>query len=124
MVETSLLPFVWETLFPTGAGRYMDEWERAEKGIRILDGALPFIAVPGNHDYDRAYSADGGNCFISDYDHLFAENCVSLMKDSALREKISRQGYETVRKHYSWGEKLAGYDKIALTDGNAHELYT
>lgn len=68
--------------------------------------------------------SDGGNCFISDYDHLFAENCVSLMKDSALREKISRQGYETVRKHYSWDEKLAGYEKIALTDGNAHELYT
>lgn len=54
-------------------GRHMDEWERAEKGIRILDGALPFIAVPGNHDYDRAYSADGGTDNRIDGNSLFTK---------------------------------------------------
>lgn len=42
-------------------GKYLVEWERADKGMRILNNLVPFIAVPGNHDYDEAYSVNGGN---------------------------------------------------------------
>lgn len=31
---------------------YKYEWEKADEGISILDGSLPFGIVPGNHDYD------------------------------------------------------------------------
>ena len=42
-------------------GKSFFEWECADIGMRILDDVVPFIAVPGNHDYDIAYSVDGGN---------------------------------------------------------------
>ena len=41
-------------------GCNLTEWERADKGMRILNDVVPFIVVPGNHDYDKAYSEDGG----------------------------------------------------------------
>lgn len=52
---------------------------------------------------------DGKNCLISDDNHAFAEKCVSLMNDAKLRVGISLQGYNTVKSHYSWNEKLNGY---------------
>ena len=42
-------------------GKSVFEWECADKGMRIIDDVVPFIAVPGNHDYDTVFSADGGN---------------------------------------------------------------
>ena len=42
-------------------GKHLSEWERADKGMRILNDIVPFIVVPGNHDYDEVYSADGGS---------------------------------------------------------------
>lgn len=46
--------------FVQSQGTKPQEWERADKGMSILNGVLPFIFVPGNHDYDRTLSADGG----------------------------------------------------------------
>ena len=41
-------------------GQKMGEWERAEKGMSIIDGIVPFIAVPGNHDYDAVFDYGTG----------------------------------------------------------------
>ena len=41
-------------------GNKEGEWERAEKAMTIIDGIIPFIAVPGNHDYDIAFDYGTG----------------------------------------------------------------
>ena len=41
-------------------GKYGSEWKRAEKAMSIIDGIVPFIAVPGNHDYDLVFDYGGG----------------------------------------------------------------
>lgn len=58
--------------------------------------------------------SDGENCFIQDDEKSFAEKCILLMQNEEIRKSISRNGYETVKKQYSWNEKLEGYEKIAL----------
>lgn len=40
-------------------GEYEIEWERSAMGMRIIDGIVPFIAVPGNHDYDACFATAG-----------------------------------------------------------------
>lgn len=37
-------------------GDYLIEWEKAQKGISFLNNQLPFLLVPGNHDYDRFFA--------------------------------------------------------------------
>ena len=54
----------------------------------------------------------GTNCLIADDRHALADACVQLMTNRELRNKIARQGYETVRTHYTWEAKLAGYENI------------
>lgn len=72
-------------------------------GIGIPVVMTPLIAQAINE------LCDGKNCLISDDNHAFAEKCVSLMNDAKLRVGISLQGYNTVKSHYSWNEKLNGY---------------
>ena len=55
---------------------------------------------------------DNENSFIKDNDEEFAKTCILLMKDVKLRNQISQNGYSLVIKHYSWNEKLAGYENI------------
>ena len=35
-----------------------------------------------------------------------------MMENETDRNRISRSGYDTVRKYYSWQEKLSGYDHL------------
>ncbi len=46
--------------FVSNWGQSAFEWECADKGMRILDDVIPFIAVPGNHDYDTPLSVGSG----------------------------------------------------------------
>ena len=34
------------------------EWDRAESALRIMDGRVPYVLLPGNHDYGYSGSAD------------------------------------------------------------------
>lgn len=65
----------------------------------LISGAIPELS-------------NGENCFIQDDVNAFAEKCVSLMQNDDIRASISRNGYEMVKKHYSWNEKLEGYEKL------------
>ena len=56
--------------------------------------------------------ADGNNCFIRDGEQAFADACLRLMREPALRNDIGRKGYDMVVRHYSWEEKLRGYELI------------
>ena len=53
---------------------------------------------------------DGENCLIRDGEQPFADACLRLMSDTSLRNSMAQQGYEMVKKHYSWEEKLRGYE--------------
>ena len=57
--------------------------------------------------------SDGENCFIQENNLDFAKACIEVLQSVQKREYISRNGYELVKKYYSWNEKLAGYEKIA-----------
>lgn len=53
---------------------------------------------------------NGKNCFIEDDENLFAKKILLLMTNIAERKLIAENGYELVKKHYSWNSKLEGYD--------------
>jgi hypothetical protein len=55
---------------------------------------------------------DGVNCYIKDDDNEFAACCVNLMRDKMQREVIADAGYAVVKNHYSWEEKLQGYETL------------
>ena len=53
---------------------------------------------------------DGENCLIRDGEQPFADACLRLMSDTSLRNSMAQKGYDMVRQHYSWEEKLRGYE--------------
>lgn len=55
---------------------------------------------------------DGENCFIKDNTENFAECCIKIMKEENTHSSISKDGYEMVKNHYSWNEKLEGYEVL------------
>ena len=55
---------------------------------------------------------DGDNCLIRDGEQPFADACLRLMSDPSLRNSMAQHGYEMVKKHYSWKEKLRGYEVL------------
>lgn len=73
-------------------------------GIPVILTSLTTRSIP--------QMKDGENCLIRDDAKSMADACVNVMNDSSLREKLSTNGYEMVGKHYSWDEKLSGYEDI------------
>ncbi len=48
--------------------------------------------------------------FVDDLEAFLSDAC--LMDDPTLRNSIAQKGYDMVRQHYSWEEKLRGYEKL------------
>lgn len=71
-------------------------------GIPVVLTSLISHAIPELHD--------GENSLIRDGEQPFADACLRLMSDTSLRNSMAQQGYEMVRQHYSWEEKLRGYE--------------
>ena len=55
---------------------------------------------------------NGENCIISDESQAFADSCLKLMSNPSLRRDMGRKGYDMVLRHYSWSEKLNGYEHV------------
>ena len=55
---------------------------------------------------------DGENCLIRDDEQPFADACLRLMGDPSLRNSMAQRGYEMVKQHYSWEEKLRGFEQL------------
>lgn len=55
---------------------------------------------------------DGDNCLVRDNARQIADACIELMNNASLRSDLSAQGYEMVKNHYSWNEKLNNYEII------------
>ncbi len=56
---------------------------------------------------------DGENCFIRDDNQSFANICIELLNNQQLRTTMREQGRKMVIEHYSWDEKLKGYELIS-----------
>lgn len=54
----------------------------------------------------------GENCYIADDPFEFAEVCMNLISDKELRDRIAKKGFEMVKEHYSWHDKLMNYEII------------
>lgn len=79
------------------------------KVLVAMANAIPVVltplianAIPELHD--------GENCFIRDDAQSFADICIELLDNQQLRDSIRKQGRKTVIEHYSWNEKLKGYE--------------
>lgn len=73
-------------------------------GIPVVLTSLIAKAIPELHD--------GENCFIRDDNQSFADICIELLDNQQLRSTIREQGRKAVIEHYSWEEKLRGYEQI------------
>lgn len=73
-------------------------------GVPVVMSSLISRAIPE--------LVSGTNCIIEDADQAFADACMRMMENETDRNHISRSGYDTVRKYYSWQEKLSGYDLL------------
>lgn len=49
------------------------------------------------------------NCMIQEGASAFAEDCLRIMRHSELRQQLADAGYDVVKQHYSWTEKIRGY---------------
>ena len=81
------------------------------KVLVAMANAMPVVltslianAIPELHD--------GKNCFIRDDNQSFADICIELLDNGQLRDCIRENGHKTVLEHYSWEEKLRGYESI------------
>ena len=54
----------------------------------------------------------GENCYIADDPFEFAKVCMNLISDKELRDRIAKKGFEMVKEHYSWHDKLMNYEII------------
>lgn len=73
-------------------------------GIPVVMTSLISHAIPELND--------GKNCFIRDDNKEFANICVRLMTNGKVRHDMATKGYNMVRQHYSWEEKLKGYETL------------
>ena len=54
------------------------------------------------------------NCLICDDARDFAAACLQVIRDGELRNRLAKNGYNMVARHYSWNEKLEGYENFAV----------
>lgn len=73
-------------------------------GLPVVMSALISQAIPELRD--------GENCFICNEAVDIAQRCIQLMNEIDRRHIIAQNGYNMVLQHYSWEEKLQGYEII------------
>ena len=88
--------------------------KRATNTIVLMQGQLTYVPVVLTPLIAKAIPElqNGDNCLICEDSQDFAKACLSLIENKELHKKIRTKGYEMVVKHYSWHEKLKGYEII------------
>ena len=74
--------------------------------IPVVLTSLIATAIPELHDEE--------NCLIRNSNEDFAEACLSLINNPNLRTKLRINGRKLVIDHYSWEEKLRGYEDVSI----------
>lgn len=54
------------------------------------------------------------NAIIADNRKQFADACLHIMENAEQRNKLAENGYQMIQKHYSWFDRLAGYETLSL----------
>jgi len=54
-------------------GGEISQWQNADAAMRVLDGKVPYMAVIGNHDYDRA-NPSGRTASATNFNSYFGPN--------------------------------------------------
>jgi len=70
-------------------------------GIPVVMTSLISNAIPELKHED--------NCLIQDEAATLADACLRIMNHPELRHQLAINGYEMVKQHYSWREKIYGY---------------
>lgn len=52
------------------------------------------------------------NAIIADERKQFADACLRIMDNAELRKNIAENGYRMIQEHYSWFDRLAGYEVL------------
>lgn len=73
-------------------------------GVPVVLSELLCAAIP--------HLEDGENCAVASSEEDFSAKCVKILSDRDYRNDLARKGYEMVRRHYSWDDKLDGYEII------------
>lgn len=73
-------------------------------GIPVVMTSLISRAIPELRDKE--------NCLICDGEGNIAKACMELIADPTMRNSIAAKGYDMVKNHYSWAEKLKGYEEL------------
>ncbi len=55
---------------------------------------------------------DGVNCAVAHTEEDFSAACIKLLQDKQYRNDMAKCGYDMVIRHYSWDEKLSGYESL------------
>lgn len=71
-------------------------------GVPVVLSDLLCPAIP--------YLQDGVNCSVASSPEDFSKACINLLQNKNYRNDIAERGYEMVKQHYSWTEKLNGYE--------------
>jgi hypothetical protein len=57
----------------------LDQWERARAAMALLDGEVPYIIAPGNHDYGRTYDERNARTRTTHFDTYFPQELFLAM---------------------------------------------
>lgn len=58
--------------------------------------------------------ANEENAIIADDRKQFADACLRIMENTEFRNKIAENGYQMIQNHYSWFDRLSGYETLSL----------
>lgn len=57
----------------------LDQWERARAAMALLDGEVPYIIAPGNHDYGATYEERNSRTRTTHFDTYFPQELFLAM---------------------------------------------
>ncbi len=99
--QGELAPFYANATLVVGAGRVALEAMALGKPV-VAVGEKMYLGPLNPSNLDRAKETNFGDCFeteVFDWDRV-AQDLVSLLQDPALREEVSKTGYQLVRSEY------------------------
>jgi glycosyltransferase involved in cell wall biosynthesis len=84
------------------------------KNIEAFSHGMPLVAT--SFSMDGIEGTDGLNCIITDDNSSFAVAVIKLLKDNALRAKISKNAYLLAKSMYSKSTAAKSYNTIINND--------
>lgn len=81
-IDTLNIKFVVQTGDIVDIGNSENQWTRANKIMGILDGIVPYLVVPGNHDYNGLVSKRDKTSYNKYFNYTRFENDSKIMRSN------------------------------------------